>query len=175
MRLGMGSSDPIGAITSGMAEMPHERKTIAPKVRFAVFRRDRFTCQYCGRFPPNVVLEVDHVLPVSLNGGNNVENLVTACLACNRGKGSEAETETGAVIQGAFRPGTVNGFPLTVRVVDEVGEVWKDVALLTSEECLYTALKFMREADTLTAKASKKQAIAKWLLEIGERLTAESG
>lgn len=63
------------------------RKPISKKVRFGVFKRDEFTCQYCGRTPPAVVLEVDHILAVSKGGDNAEHNLLTACFDCNNGKG----------------------------------------------------------------------------------------
>jgi hypothetical protein len=46
-----------------------------------------FVCQYCGQTPPAVVLEIDHIKPVSHGGDNNADNLITACFECNRGKG----------------------------------------------------------------------------------------
>lgn len=67
-----------------------ERRRIAPKVRFTVLRRDNYTCQYCGAKAPNVQLTIDHALPVAKGGGNDISNLVTACSACNYGKGAEA-------------------------------------------------------------------------------------
>lgn len=60
-----------------------------PSLRFEVFKRDGFTCQYCGRKTPDVVLEADHIIPVVQGGGDEIENLVTACWDCNRGKGAE--------------------------------------------------------------------------------------
>lgn len=57
------------------------------KVRFAVLKRDNFTCQYCGRKPPEVILEVDHIYPKSKGGLNKIENYKTACRDCNIGKG----------------------------------------------------------------------------------------
>jgi hypothetical protein len=61
---------------------------IASKLRFEVFKRDSFTCRYCGRKTPQIVLEVDHVIPVAKGGGDEIENLVTSCYECNRGKGA---------------------------------------------------------------------------------------
>jgi hypothetical protein len=55
-------------------------------LRFKVFERDEFTCQYCGKKPPKVVLEVDHIYPKSKGGTDDILNLITACLDCNRGK-----------------------------------------------------------------------------------------
>jgi 5-methylcytosine-specific restriction endonuclease McrA len=64
----------------------NNRISIPKRVRFEVFKRDGFTCQYCGAHPPSVVLHVDHVHPVSQGGTNDIDNLVTACEACNQGK-----------------------------------------------------------------------------------------
>lgn len=63
-----------------------ERKPLTKRMRFDVFKRDRFCCQYCGATPPAVILEVDHVVPVAEGGKNQIDNLVTACFDCNRGK-----------------------------------------------------------------------------------------
>lgn len=54
--------------------------------RFDVFKRDLFQCQYCGRQPPDVMLECDHVIPRSKGGSGESDNLVTSCFDCNRGK-----------------------------------------------------------------------------------------
>lgn len=62
------------------------RKPLSKRLRFDVFKRDGFSCQYCGATPPKVVLEVDHINPVALGGEDEIDNLVTACFACNRGK-----------------------------------------------------------------------------------------
>lgn len=66
------------------------RKPISKGTRFTIFKRDDFTCQYCGARPPEVVLEVDHIHPVARGGGSGENNLITACFACNRGKGAVA-------------------------------------------------------------------------------------
>ena len=64
-----------------------KRKSLTKKVRFEVFKRDSFTCQYCGRTAPSVILEVDHIKPVCDGGQNELINLITSCFDCNRGKG----------------------------------------------------------------------------------------
>jgi len=55
-------------------------------LRFEVFMRDNFTCRYCGRMPPEAVLEIDHIIPRSKGGTNGIDNLVTCCRECNQGK-----------------------------------------------------------------------------------------
>ena len=62
--------------------------TISKKLRFEVFKRDGFKCAYCGKSPPEVMLEIDHIDPKSKGGKDEINNLITACFDCNRGKGS---------------------------------------------------------------------------------------
>ena len=69
-----------------VTKQDNKRKNIPNKLRFEVFNRDSFTCQYCGQSAPNVVLEVDHLLPVSKGGDNDILNLITSCWTCNNGK-----------------------------------------------------------------------------------------
>lgn len=60
---------------------------LSKRTRFKVFERDSFKCSYCGRTPPDVVLEVDHIVPICKNGTDDMVNLTTSCFDCNRGKG----------------------------------------------------------------------------------------
>lgn len=75
-----------------------DRVPVSQKLRFEVFKRDSFTCQYCGRKSPEVVLECDHIDPVSAGGPSEVINLITSCADCNRGK-SDRKLSDDAVIQ----------------------------------------------------------------------------
>lgn len=59
---------------------------ISIRTRFETLKRDAFTCHYCGRKSPHVVLEVDHIVPVCEGGSDDPINLLTACWECNRGK-----------------------------------------------------------------------------------------
>lgn len=63
-----------------------KRVTISKKIRFEVFKRDKFTCQYCGKKSPDVILHIDHIVPVSKKGTNDLLNLATSCVDCNLGK-----------------------------------------------------------------------------------------
>lgn len=69
--------------------MATQRVMLPQSIRFSVFRRDRFTCRYCGRSAPAVVLHVEHVRPVAKGGTDDMENLVTSCADCNGGKGAQ--------------------------------------------------------------------------------------
>lgn len=61
-------------------------RNITLSVRMDVLRRDSSQCVCCGRKPPEVELEVDHVIPFSKGGGNDLSNLQALCFDCNRGK-----------------------------------------------------------------------------------------
>jgi hypothetical protein len=72
-----------------MAE--RKRRPIGAKKRQEILQRDNYACRVCGRNPithPGLPLEVDHIVPFSEGGTDDVSNLQTLCLLCNRGKGS---------------------------------------------------------------------------------------
>ena len=85
-------------------------RTITWNMRIAIFRRDNYTCQYCGRDDLNIhksipnhlyyadgtecklshrydireaILHVDHIIPYRWGGTTTPDNLVTACSWCN--------------------------------------------------------------------------------------------
>lgn len=60
--------------------------SINQRLRFRIFMRDGFTCQYCGLKAPATQLHVDHRLPRAKGGTDEETNLVTACITCNSGK-----------------------------------------------------------------------------------------
>ena len=64
--------------------------SLSKTLRFEIFKRDQFTCRYCGNTPPAAILEIDHVIPLSGGGDDQKENLITACFDCNRGKGARS-------------------------------------------------------------------------------------
>jgi len=74
-----------------------DRKSIGKRARFEVFKRDSFTCQYCGVKAPDVILEVDHITPVAEGGSSDLLNLVTACRDCNAGKSDKRLSDESAV------------------------------------------------------------------------------
>lgn len=74
--------------------------SVSVRTRFEVFKRDRFTCTYCGRTPPEVLLQVDHITPVAAGGGDEMHNLTTACATCNGGKAARLLEEGTAPVVG---------------------------------------------------------------------------
>lgn len=73
-------------LTGFTANKRHARLTgnVWAQLRASTFERDDFTCQYC--FERGGPLECDHVIPLSRGGTNELGNLVTACVDCNRSK-----------------------------------------------------------------------------------------
>lgn len=74
-----------------------KRKGITKKIRFEVFKRDSFTCQYCGRKAPDIILQVDHIEPVASGGTNDILNLITSCVDCNAGKSDRRLSDTAVI------------------------------------------------------------------------------
>lgn len=53
------------------------------KIREEVLERDRYECQHCGAKEPVATVEVHHIMPVRLNGSDELDNLVTLCQRCH--------------------------------------------------------------------------------------------
>ena len=59
------------------------RKAIPPKVRRSIFNRDGDVCCHCGSVE---ALTIDHIIPVSRGGSDDISNLQTLCKSCNSRK-----------------------------------------------------------------------------------------
>lgn len=73
------------------------RPTLSKRLRFEVFKRDKFTCQYCGRKAPDVILHADHAHPRSEGGTDDILNLITSCVECNLGKADKLLSDDSVV------------------------------------------------------------------------------
>src|SRR5271154_1875540 len=76
--------------------------------RKAVFKRDRFSCQYCGKFLKSGQVTVDHVIPKSMGGASSFNNCVTSCYACNNRKGSRTPEQANMILR--IRPAAPAGY-----------------------------------------------------------------
>lgn len=84
------NSYPIPSVIR-LSRMVHPPRPKVALSRREIFRRDQFTCQYCGKVTP--LLTVDHIIPKHLGGAHVWSNLVAACSICNHRKGSRLLTE----------------------------------------------------------------------------------
>lgn len=69
-----------------------QRTLMTKKLRESIKARDNFTCCNCGNsthVEPNLLLEIDHIIPVSKGGRTEEDNLQTLCWKCNRSKGDK--------------------------------------------------------------------------------------
>jgi 5-methylcytosine-specific restriction endonuclease McrA len=68
----------------------NRRAPISATLRFEIFQRDSFTCQYCGATREDgAKLELDHKIPYSAGGKDEFGNLITSCKTCNLGKSNK--------------------------------------------------------------------------------------
>lgn len=67
---------------------PKKSRSIPLSVRLDVLTRDGYKCVYCGRSSQQIDLEIDHIIPYSKGGSNQIDNLQSLCFDCNRGKGA---------------------------------------------------------------------------------------
>lgn len=98
LRNGFPSSERVKqALTFHCFAAEGNQMSLGKKVRFELFKRDKFTCQYCGRTAPDVVLHADHIEPKSKGGSDDLLNLLTSCIDCNLGK-SDRRLDDASVI-----------------------------------------------------------------------------
>lgn len=71
-----------------MVKRPRPQRKLT---RFEIFNRDQYTCQYCGKQTEQ--LTIDHVLPRYREGKHTWENVVSACIPCNRRKAGRTPKE----------------------------------------------------------------------------------
>jgi len=69
----------------------NRRVPISQKLRFEIFQKNNFTCQYCGRNKDEdkIKLEIDHIIPIAEGGKDEYNNLITSCKDCNQGKSNK--------------------------------------------------------------------------------------
>ncbi len=69
-----------------------QRVLMTHKLREQIKKRDHYTCCICGNSiqkEPNLLLEIDHIIPVSKGGKTTEDNLQTLCWKCNRSKSNK--------------------------------------------------------------------------------------
>lgn len=62
------------------------RNYISKSIRNDLYERDNYTCQYCKREFERDKLTIEHIIPVSKGGIDNIINYITVCRSCNSSK-----------------------------------------------------------------------------------------
>ncbi len=98
------SEFPLPSVIRLASMIKRPRRLERKLTRFEVFRRDQYTCQYCGRETRQLTL--DHVIPRYRGGQHTWENVVSACVPCNRRKAGRTPQEARMrLIRQPSRPG----------------------------------------------------------------------
>lgn len=139
------------------------RKTISKKLRFEVFKRDSFTCQYCGRMAPDVVLEIDHINPVVNGGDNDIMNLITSCFDCNRGKGKKKLTEKDEIKKQQEQLKELNSKREQLKMMLD----WRKELENFEDEQLKEFLKDYEDKTGFTLTEHGSAKVKKWIKEFG--------
>ncbi len=82
---------PVPSVIRIASIVRRPRRSERKLTRFEVFERDQYTCQYCGKETRHLTL--DHVIPRYRGGQHTWENVVSACVACNRRKAGRTPQE----------------------------------------------------------------------------------
>jgi hypothetical protein len=127
------------------------RKALSKKLRFEVFKRDSFTCQYCGKSAPDAVLQADHINPVANGGKNHITNLITACSDCNLGKGARVLSDDSVAVK-------------QMRQLKELNERREQIKMIADWH-----------NEVVRAEDQQVDAVAKRIAEIGSCELLESG
>lgn len=87
-----GFIDYLGGLVQFRKSVKGQRALMTARLREEIKERDNYTCQQCDLSTadePNLLLEIDHKIPLSRGGLTAVMNLQTLCWRCNRSKGSK--------------------------------------------------------------------------------------
>lgn len=124
--LGMAHTVQLTVPMPSVIRLQHQTKRHRPVyklTRVGVFHRDEFTCQYCGQKAQS--LTIDHVIPRFQGGGHTWDNLVAACVSCNRHKAGRTPEQ--AHMKLLKKPGLPKGQPMA-GVLDRFGQqapIWQ--------------------------------------------------
>lgn len=147
-----------------------KRESISKKIRFEVFKRDSFTCQYCGRSAPDVVLEIDHIMPVSKGGDNDILNLVTSCQACNSGKSDRTLDDDSIVQKQKEQLKEINEKREQLKMMIE----WREELKKFDDEVVNVVKSYVEEHLEVSVNETGEKEIGKWVKKFEVNLIFEA-
>ena len=103
-----------------------KRFDYVPFSRANIYARDQHRCQYCNSHHATQDLTFDHVIPVAQGGRKSWDNIVAACVTCNRRKGGRTPTQAGmSLIRIPKRPSKAPAVRLTIGL-RHTPDSWRD-------------------------------------------------
>lgn len=147
-----------------------DRKAIGKKLRFEIFKRDSFKCQYCGRSSPDVILQVDHINPVKRGGKNDILNLITSCSDCNSGKGARCLDENSVLERQRKQLEELNERREQLQMIAK----WRDEMLKLDEEQVNIIEKRLLEATGYGFSETGRKNTKAYIKKFGFKLVLES-
>lgn len=102
------------------------RAHVVPFTRANIYLRDDYTCQYCVRSFASEDLTFDHVVPQAEGGRRGWDNIVTACVPCNRRKGARTPTAAGMHLRRQPRRPTASPVFRVTLGLRKTPERWRD-------------------------------------------------
>lgn len=110
-----------------------KRSNTVPFTRSNIYRRDNHCCQYCGKQFRSEDLTFDHVVPEAHGGKKTWENIVAACVPCNRRKDARTPEQAGMKLRRRpVRPDPSPVFRLTIGV-HNTPDSWRDFLYWNAE------------------------------------------
>ena len=140
-----------------------DRKPIPKSIRFEVFKRDSFTCQYCGAKAPDVVLNVDHIHPVADGGESDILNLITSCFSCNSGKSDRLLDDKSVIEKQRKQLDELNERRFQLEMIVE----WRQDMSSVAEKSLGAVINAIVAIGKYAPNEKGEADIAKWLRKYG--------
>ena len=71
---------------------------VSGSIRYNVLKREKHRCELCGAHEDQVALHVDHIIPRSKGGPDDISNFQTLCMTCNTNKRDTDDTDFRGVL-----------------------------------------------------------------------------
>lgn len=110
-----------------------KKKRDTSNKRTKIYRRDNYKCGYCNVLGNDKTLTLDHIIPKSLNGSNEQDNLVTCCFDCNQKKGNKTLQESGMKLLHTPKQLSLELDKLTLNNWAKQKPIWRKYLYLTDD------------------------------------------
>lgn len=135
------------------------REAIPKQIRFEVFKRDSFACQYCGSSAPQVLLVIDHIKPVASGGTNDISNLITACEPCNNGKGARELSDNSIIERQKHQLDELNERRLQLEMMMK----WREELSSLDDYTVQIIVEAIEQKSQFSPNEVGRREIQKWL------------